>query len=1004
MFCDATAARCEDSSIVGTAQLTSAGTATYKFVPGIGNHIYQAMFVGTNAVAMSSSAAARLAVSGKHSTMTTITSTGPVDDVMLRATVVGNGMPAPTGSVTFEDTTNGTQLGKISLGAATRADSFSLKSISTSDYDFFSMLLVDVNGDGIKDLVRTAQETSGPDFVKVQLGNGDGTFGTATDLLTGFPDSVVAGDFNGDGITDLAVGSSSFGDNAVTVLLGQGTGTFKAQTPIVVSGDSQGDPLYMVTADVNGDGIADLVAGSAGTLTVLLGTASGTFVPQPSTEVPYTISALYTSDFNRDGVPDLIVMNDEGGATVYLGSASGTFASMGEPDTNATAVAIADFNGDGIPDLAFVDLTADSVVTVLLGNGDGTFTFKSAPVADYLPNAIAAADFNGDGVQDLAVTTDPGTFLLLGDGDGTFAKGPMLFSSSTLYPTGLAAADLNGDGTPDLLAYSQSPGIATELNQVTETATATLSGVSVPSSPIQYATADYAGDIDNLPSTSASLALTSSPATTKLQLTSSTNPSAYGNLITLTATLSPYSLPGITSNGEVVTFYSTGSSIGTGTLSSGVATFQIASLPVGTANLTAVFAGDVNFAGATSNPFMETITAGSGPRPSFVVTVNTDDATGNQYNCIGAGTANCSLRDAIAAAMGADGGNITFSPTVFAASQPVSARTISLSAVLIIPSNTTITGPTTGSGATLTQLVALTPLNDAAFEVDKGTIGAVISGIEVSGGYFPYGSLEADAVRSDGQLTISNSAITGNYSGYNGYDDPAVFNDADGALTLTNCSVSSNFDFEGSGGIANAGTLVITGSSISGNNAQDGGGAGIFNSGTATLTNTTVSGNQILFHNTGGQGGGIFNTGTLNLIDSSVTGNRASNPGDGSGIDNYGTIHITNSSIDNNFTNYNDVNGTGFPPVEDDCDGPGTGCPAEKLPAPPVFTPPSGTYADVGYAGVNVNVTDPTPGTVIFYTTDGSTPTTSSDVWFGQTSITGPAYLGRQPIPMASAL
>jgi hypothetical protein len=357
---------------------------------------------------------------------------------------------------------------------------------------------------------------------------------------------------------------------------------------------------------------------------------------------------------------------------------------------------------------------------------------------------------------------------------------------------------------------------------------------------------------------------------------------------------------------------------------------------------------------------------------TYVVDTAADDTPGDPAHCASA-SGKCTLRDALAGAATVGKGSITFSPTVFAPSQPASARTITLNNVLIIPSNTTITGPTTGTGATLTQLVTIIPA-DPAFEVDKGTTGAAISGLAISGGNSNYGVDGAQAVSSDGTLTISNTAITGNNAGIYAYGGPAVFNDVDGTLTLMNCNISSNLDwFGGGGGLVNSGTMVVTGSTISGNSVVDSGGGGLVNAGTATLTNSTVSDNQVLFYNYGGKGGGIANSGTLNLVNSSVTGNGASNPGDGSGIDNSGTLHITNSSIISNLTNYNEsYDYAHFPAVEDDCDGPG--CPAQPIPAPPVFTPPSGTYLGSQYP----SLTDSAPGSVVFYTADGSTPTTSS--------------------------
>ncbi len=197
-----------------------------------------------------------------------------------------------------------------------------------------------------------------------------------------------------------------------------------------------------VAADFNRDGITDtaevtLPGGDhpgPGVLTVSLGQPGGSFKLIASYPVPGRAPrSLVVADFNKDGIPDLIVGDDDGSLKLFLGDGTGRMAPAVEVARldSVASIAVADFNHDGIPDMAVSDWRAGSV-TIFLGVGDGSFRHEwSFPLR--MPGTIAqiaAADFNGDGNTDLAVIYgDDGGYtfdVMLGNGTGTFAPAPEL--------------------------------------------------------------------------------------------------------------------------------------------------------------------------------------------------------------------------------------------------------------------------------------------------------------------------------------------------------------------------------------------------------------------------------------------------------------------------------------------------------------------------------------------------------------------------------------------------
>src|SRR5438445_493653 len=231
------------------------------------------------------------------------------------------------------------------------------------------------------------------------------------------------------------------------------------------TGVTPNEPLSIAAPDLNGDGKLDLAlgiqqAGSPGYVNVLLGNGDGTYTPVSSLFVTGNCPcSIALGDINGDGKLDLAVSNYTATTvTILLGNGDGTLlrGSGSAPSVGAgpTAVAMGDFNGDKNLDLVVAN-SVDNALTVLLGNGDGTFTLASSPPAVGTPFGLGVGDFNGDGKLDVAVANfDISTVtILLGNGDGTFA--PTDFSLLLPDdPFSLVVGDFNGDGKLDFATAS----------------------------------------------------------------------------------------------------------------------------------------------------------------------------------------------------------------------------------------------------------------------------------------------------------------------------------------------------------------------------------------------------------------------------------------------------------------------------------------------------------------------------------------------------------------------
>jgi len=305
----------------------------------------------------------------------------------------------------------------------------------------------DFNGDGFSDLA-VGQSASGE--IHIFLGQGNGSFSETATYSTGpVLFRLRAGDFDNDGVLDLAGVVTS--ENAVYVLMGVGNGSFSTATSFSVGGG----PEALAVEDLNADGLDDIIVSnvSDNTLSIMLALGGGTFAVPLTESVGAEPKGLTTGDFNGDGIIDIASANrNSDDVSVLLGLGNGDFgsASSFSAGNNPFAITSADFNGDGVLDLAVTNRLDDSI-GILLGQGNGTFASQVSYSVGSQPGGIAAADFNGDGFIDLA-SADRATdniSILLNQGDGTF-------SSAISIPTGdqprdLAAADFNGDGVFDLV-------------------------------------------------------------------------------------------------------------------------------------------------------------------------------------------------------------------------------------------------------------------------------------------------------------------------------------------------------------------------------------------------------------------------------------------------------------------------------------------------------------------------------------------------------------------------
>ncbi len=338
--------------------------------------------------------------------------------------------------------------------------------------------LTDLSGDGKLDVLWP----TGP---RVNLGNGDGTFSLPVHYDPGLDSNCAFGDVDHDGHLDAACTWYDNGDADgyihLTMLHGNSDGSFNP-TPLFTRTFGNGENDYdgistilapVLVADLNGDGLADIVSRSGDGYCVLLGGANITWNGPPQQFVTASFQAqeelsgyygISIADINGDGLPDIVAIGPNGLYLTYA-QRDGTLSSAPAPEVGqvSTSATLIDVNGDGNLDVVSA---GDTALKLSLGRGDGTFSApQPIPSTDnfgrvnYIAPSILSGDFNGDGKQDLLATGSVAAYtsqayILFGHGDGTFdAPKPTPVSLGKI-------ADLNTDGRSDVISIQNNASSA----------------------------------------------------------------------------------------------------------------------------------------------------------------------------------------------------------------------------------------------------------------------------------------------------------------------------------------------------------------------------------------------------------------------------------------------------------------------------------------------------------------------------------------------------------------
>ena len=474
---------------------------------------------------------------------------------------------------------------------------------------------------------------------------------------------IATGDLNGDGLPDFVVGNLS-NDTSLGITVFLSNSTTKKLTYNANYG-SGGMLEYVALADIDGDGLLDLVAANAdptqGNILVFRGDGNGSFQSTP-VSIPVASGAglghLVATDLNSDSKPDIAVLDTVGNVWILLNNSAPGSVSFSTPTSIAltntgSGIAAADL-GRGITDIAITQLASTSV-SILFNNGSGAFTPQTDfDLGSMYPVGLTLAATTSGGSPDLVVAIDDsnagmGIAVATGNGDGTFGT-PLLYPATSditgsviPFPQEVRVADLDGDGNPDIIFTNAGNGTVGVLYGTGQSGT----GTSPFYSPVEFMATSYPqalvladvngdGALDAIVGGNNYSGVTTmfNTGANHVTITSNHNPANINQNVTFTATITALPLPGEATQTVIgsVTFYDGSTSLGSGTISGGVAMLTTQFIAKGTHLIFPAYSGDTNFVGNKNlihNPgaaLVQNVVQGSGT-PRYTLSASPSSAT-----------------------------------------------------------------------------------------------------------------------------------------------------------------------------------------------------------------------------------------------------------------------------------------------------------------------------------------------------------------------------------------
>ncbi|HZQ49186.1 MAG TPA: FG-GAP-like repeat-containing protein [Candidatus Dormibacteraeota bacterium] len=627
----------------------------------------------------------------------------------------------------------------------------------------------DFNGDGLPDLAVTAEVNSGGyitgSAVYVFLGKGDGTFTADGSVSLGstFAGGLATGDLNGDHVLDLIAGSTPFpvglaSDN-VSVLLGNGDGTF---TP----GWSAGVPgaEHLAVADFNGDSRPDVVAaGNTGQVTVLL-TGSGAFSSVTSIAV---VSGTYARTNAvmalplSGAAPDVVVGLAAGGTfAVLMNAGSGSFAAPVIYGTSGSqALAGPDLNLDGHPDVA---VDEGSSVATWINSGTGTFTAASTyPVSNGILS-IATGVFNGDTNYDLAVADSSGVDVLLGN---TQASMPIGVTAAA----GIGSATVSWNASPDdggsaITSYTITSSAGGSVSVGPNARSVTLLGVAlIPQTFTVTATNGYGQSAPSAPSNS----VTPQPGGTYHALTPARVLDTRSGIGAPAAKVAPGQTVDVQVGGQAgVPVDGVGSVVLNVTVTGPTSAGYLTVFPTGSTRPTA---SNLNFIAGQTVPNLVEVALGTGGKVSFFNPLGSADVIADVQGWVGDSTDSYTPAGLFNALPPARILDTRSCHCPLGAGQTLSVQVtgrggVPASGVSAVVINVTVTGPTRSSYLTVWPAGADRPVaSNLNFSAGQTRANRVMVGIGTDGQvsiYNPFGTVNVIA-DVNGWFTDATSAAGG---------------------------------------------------------------------------------------------------------------------------------------------------------------------------------------------------------------------------------------------------